>query len=592
MAAGDGRTKLITMGDESGDRRARDADLTARAATGDRDAFDELFRLWFTPVWNVALGVLRDEDLAADVAQEAFLAAWRNLGTLRDPGSFGGWVLRIGRNRALNRLRTERRSAPFERETVAAIGDRADRRAGSGTGEPAHQAERRERHELVWAAAAVLGERDWLLLDLHLRHGLTPAELAGELGINTNNCHQILHRLRRRLGAVVAHYLLWQSRTRVCPTLQAVASVHREFDQAADQAIARHQAGCATCSAAAADLVRPDQLLATLPALLTPPDHLMAAAADSIRAVTGPEPAGSPSPTSSAIGRSVAGGPHPGRIGRRRRAIRAVTVAAVVLVGSAAALGIIRQHDPPGTALTATATGSVPPAEHPSGPSPSGPGATPGVTDPIPAAEEPLRATTDPAITTTTEGASTSAVPAASGPTATEPVIAPSTTVPTASSSSTTSSNSTTATSSSSTTSSNSTTATNRNTTSSSNSTTATSRDTTTTTSTTRGALITRPPPAPVVTDPAPESTPTEPPSVDARIAAGSGSCRTGSSWTVTWASDGTTSRLEVPGARPQSFDGDGGSGRATFCAPGGLTLRLTATGDGGTTVLTPVLPA
>ncbi|MDH4076447.1 MAG: hypothetical protein OEW29_10970, partial [Acidimicrobiia bacterium] len=70
-----------------------------------------------------------------------------------------------------------------------------------------------------------------------------------------------------------------------------------------------------------------------------------------------------------------------------------------------------------------------------------------------------------------------------------------------------------------------------------------------------------------------------------------SGFCRAGSSWTVTWASDGITSQLDVPGSRPQSFDGDGGSGRATFCAPGGTALHLTATGDGGTTVLTPVLP-
>ncbi|MDH5289237.1 MAG: sigma-70 family RNA polymerase sigma factor, partial [Acidimicrobiia bacterium] len=397
------------------ERRARDADLATRAAAGDQAAFDELFELWFAPVWNVAWGVLSDEDLAADVAQEAFLAAWRNLATLRDPGSFGGWVLRIGRNRALNRLRAERRAAPCERETVAAIADRADQRAGGGADEPAHRAERRERQALVWAAAAVLGERDWLLLDLHLRHGLTPAELAGELGVTANNCHQILHRLRRRLGAVMGHYLLWQRRAGACPALAPIAAQHRRFDHETDQAIARHQATCTTCAATVANLVRPEQLLATLPALVPPPAHLGTRVSDGLRTASQPARA-EPSPVSvydrPAGETSTAGTPPACRSGndrsprfRRRRQLAAATaVTAMTMAIAGAAPGIAHRAHPPEAALTAvarepgsptTAAAAPPPDVAPAaavtdpaptpaatGAGPTGPYADPGATSP------------------------------------------------------------------------------------------------------------------------------------------------------------------------------------------------------------------
>ncbi len=144
--------------------------------SGDERAFGRLFDQWFDPVFDVAWRILRDQGTAAEVAQDVFLVAWQRLGDLEQPGSFGGWVRRIARNRALNRLDRERRSRP-DSEAAAATLDRSapDVDMTAALGE-------REQNELVWAAAAALGERDTSLLDLHLRHGLERSRDRGRAG--------------------------------------------------------------------------------------------------------------------------------------------------------------------------------------------------------------------------------------------------------------------------------------------------------------------------------------------------------------------------------------------------------------------------
>ena len=58
---------------------------------------------------SVALAIVRDGELSRDVAQGVLLAAWRDLGQLRDPRSFLPWLRQLTRHRAYHVLRTERR---------------------------------------------------------------------------------------------------------------------------------------------------------------------------------------------------------------------------------------------------------------------------------------------------------------------------------------------------------------------------------------------------------------------------------------------------------------------------------------------------
>ena len=112
---------VIELDAEQAALRRRDADWVRQCLAGDQRAFGQLYDAWFDRVFDLVNRVVRDRDVAAEVAQEAFFAAWRNLGTLEKPDAFGGWLLRIARNGAYNRSQKEQRSYAVDDQGLAVI---------------------------------------------------------------------------------------------------------------------------------------------------------------------------------------------------------------------------------------------------------------------------------------------------------------------------------------------------------------------------------------------------------------------------------------------------------------------------------------
>jgi len=81
------------------------ARLARLARDGDRDAFARLVDLHQQSAWRVAMAALGRHEEAEDAAQDAFLSAWRRLGTLRDVERFRPWLLSIVWRKALDRRR-------------------------------------------------------------------------------------------------------------------------------------------------------------------------------------------------------------------------------------------------------------------------------------------------------------------------------------------------------------------------------------------------------------------------------------------------------------------------------------------------------
>jgi RNA polymerase sigma factor (sigma-70 family) len=330
-----------------------DADLVLATRAGDRTAFGILFDRWFDRVWDVAWHVVRDREVAAEVAQDVFLAAWQRIDDLREPAAFGGWLLRTSRNRALNRLERERRTTPAGGTGDALMATLPD----AGT-DPATAVEDRSRDELVWAAAAALGERDASILDLHLRHGLAPGEIAEALDVAPNHAHQLLFRLKERLAAAIRSWVLWRHGVPRCANLRAALAGAgiAAFGPDAVRAIGRHAGGCEACAADRDEVLAPERLFAMVPVALAPP--LLKAKAAAALETDGVPMAGSQQ------GRG-------GRWGRRRHAwqgLAAAGVAAVVTIGLVVALagragdGELGTTEIDATDSTATrAGGSTPP---------------------------------------------------------------------------------------------------------------------------------------------------------------------------------------------------------------------------------------
>src|SRR5437762_5776758 len=86
--------------------RVSDADLVERARQGDAAAFGELIDRHRSAVFRAALAALGSHADAEDAAQEAFLAAYRRLGSFRGEASFKTWLLTIAWHQAINRRRS------------------------------------------------------------------------------------------------------------------------------------------------------------------------------------------------------------------------------------------------------------------------------------------------------------------------------------------------------------------------------------------------------------------------------------------------------------------------------------------------------
>lgn len=85
-----------------------DPRILTRARQGDLFAFEELVRLYQADVWRFAYHLTRDRAMAEDVTQEAFLRAFRFLGSFRGEAKFTSWLLRIVRNCGMDALRRQK----------------------------------------------------------------------------------------------------------------------------------------------------------------------------------------------------------------------------------------------------------------------------------------------------------------------------------------------------------------------------------------------------------------------------------------------------------------------------------------------------
>jgi RNA polymerase sigma-70 factor, ECF subfamily len=88
--------------------RANEAGLVARIQQGDIDAFHELVRPYERVVFLSAWSLLRNDEDAEDVAQEAILKAFKNISRFRQEAKFSTWLIQITLNEAKMKLRKDR----------------------------------------------------------------------------------------------------------------------------------------------------------------------------------------------------------------------------------------------------------------------------------------------------------------------------------------------------------------------------------------------------------------------------------------------------------------------------------------------------
>jgi RNA polymerase sigma factor (sigma-70 family) len=166
------------------------ADLVERARAGDVAAFTVLVGRFRHFAFGYALALVRDFAAAEDVAQEAFLAAWRSLGRLQTPAAFAGWFRGIVGHCA-HRVLRRAVLATVPLEHAAGV-------ASDGPG-PDGEAERRQRAAAVLAAIESLPASLREVTVLHYVEDRSHREIAAFLGLPATTVNNRLHAARARL---------------------------------------------------------------------------------------------------------------------------------------------------------------------------------------------------------------------------------------------------------------------------------------------------------------------------------------------------------------------------------------------------------
>jgi RNA polymerase sigma-70 factor, ECF subfamily len=161
-----------------------------RAQAGDHAAFEQIATLMVRRLYATATLIVRDPDAASDAVQETLIEVWRDLGALREPDSFEGWVRRILVRRCYRAAESGRRRR-VEVRVLEADEPTVSHEARIGESDALERAFRR------------LSPEHRAVLVLHHRNGLELAETADALGIPLGTVKSRLNRATVALRAAL-----------------------------------------------------------------------------------------------------------------------------------------------------------------------------------------------------------------------------------------------------------------------------------------------------------------------------------------------------------------------------------------------------
>lgn len=204
-------TSLMTVAREA--RPLAVDELVERSRDGETAAFDQLVALYKDRIYNYVARMVHDPIEAEDIAQEAFVKAYRNLPSFRGASTFQTWLYRIASNLTIDSVRRRRR-----RENTCSLDAPLDTDEGSMPREqedthcigPMRNLERAELQRQVHRAIQQLSPKLRSVVVLYELQGLSYEEIATILGCPLGTVKSRLFNarmeLKNRLQDILPHY--------------------------------------------------------------------------------------------------------------------------------------------------------------------------------------------------------------------------------------------------------------------------------------------------------------------------------------------------------------------------------------------------
>jgi RNA polymerase sigma-70 factor (ECF subfamily) len=174
--------------------------LIERCLKGDQRAWDEIVRLYWRKVFNVAYKFVGRQDEAEDLTQDIFLKLFKSLKTFDRRANFSTWLISVSRNLCIDHYRSVRR----EHEVVTHDVDVVSLARPSALDSPQVALERRDRVALLRAALDKLAPSLRTAVMLRDIQELSYQEIAEKLGVPEGTVKSRINRGRTELARQIA----------------------------------------------------------------------------------------------------------------------------------------------------------------------------------------------------------------------------------------------------------------------------------------------------------------------------------------------------------------------------------------------------
>ena len=188
----------------NGHSSSDDQALVRAAQQGDMGAFEELVGRHRDKIYARAYSMMRNEEEAIDLSQEAWVKGWQRLAQFQGDSSFGTWMTRIVINLCLDQLRKQKRQRTESIEEMNEESGGVERQMPIITANPTAGLERAELRQRIDRALSQLSHEHRTVLVLHEFEELEYKEIAKVMGCSIGTVMSRLFYARRKLAALLA----------------------------------------------------------------------------------------------------------------------------------------------------------------------------------------------------------------------------------------------------------------------------------------------------------------------------------------------------------------------------------------------------
>lgn len=182
----------------------RDEALVDYAQRGEMAAFEELVGRHRDKIYARAFSMLRNEDEALDLSQEAWVKAWQRLRQFQGDSSFVTWITRIVINLCLDYLRRQKRQLSESFELIEEEGGGVERQMPIELPNPTAELEREELRRRIDLAMGQLSDAHRTVLILHEFEQMEYKEIAKAMKCSIGTVMSRLFYARRRLASLLS----------------------------------------------------------------------------------------------------------------------------------------------------------------------------------------------------------------------------------------------------------------------------------------------------------------------------------------------------------------------------------------------------